>query len=277
MFRAFSHLKIEPSVDLEGVMFLQAFVNGQVKLAVDRQLLHTLGQAIMIPENLFEFGAMYKPEAWNMVKASFTASGCINLSAMFQGRGQDILAAWSVVARGDGQSQVKVSSASMDLAMMGDVIAFVLAQLGLEHGGALLGFALSLCHYFGLWLSENMDRLLDFQSVIELPELKGIFRRRNLDPKALAIDLAGFAEGENSGPGSWKDREAAKVLAYSYNAELNRTLNMAPTLTKTVVADGWRSQGEAMDLYFAFSPVLNIGGWLPFQVPLAILCFHFCH
>jgi hypothetical protein len=34
----------------------------------------------------------------------------------------------------------------------------------------------------------------------------------------------------------------------------------------TISSDGWRGKGEAMELYFAFSPELNIGGYLPFQV-----------
>jgi hypothetical protein len=46
---------------------------------------------------------------------------------------------------------------------------------------------------------------------------------------------------------------------------------MASTKTKTFVTDGWRGKGEGLELYYAFSPDLNLGGYLPFQVPFAAL------
>jgi hypothetical protein len=274
MFRQFAHLKHEPKVDTHAVGFLQLFINTALQKACQVGVLQTL--ELVIPEGLFAFGAMLKPEPWTTTRARFTPAGCIDLTPMFQDRGKDVLAAWEAVAcHGQGRCGLRLASSTMKVAFLGDVIALVFAELGLQQGGAMLGFAMSLCAQFGKWLSINLDELVEFKNAMAIPELRGAYRARNLDPRDSVETFQGFCEGKTTGPTTWKDRDMAKVLAYGYNAELNKALSNVPTLTLTMVWYGWRSVGEAMDLYFAYSPAVNLGGWLPFQVPplaLAWIC-----
>ena len=82
--------------------------------------------------------------------------------------------------------------------------------------------------------------------------------------------MADIAEGKSSGLGARGrntgtiDHDAAKVLVWAYGRRAFQDMDI-PNRTLVVMSDMAKGSGESMNLYFSYSPVINLGAWLSFQ------------
>ena len=158
-------------------------------------------------------------------------------------------------ANGDlSMTLLSLSSPTVRWAALGDFIVFCMTRLvDLDHG-LFLGVALSLIRQFGEWLAHNLPDIVPFQEFWEVPQLKGLVRALRRDPR------------DNGS--KRKDKDVAKQRSLSYFAKLHRLMALSPTRSLTLLWDGWRGSGEAMELVAVYISDLNLTGYLPYQVPL---------
>jgi hypothetical protein len=167
---------------------------------------------------------------------------------------------------GYGSGIVSLSASSVDQCQLGDLVAFILAELPLFSEGRLLGLACLIVAQFGEWLTQVIHKLAPPQRLVDIPALRGMTRARLLDTRQLSY-LATRLEKDQSQ--SYGLKHQHKLMVYMYCQSFARKLASAPSRTLHVLTDGWRSVGEAMDLFFPISPwTLDCGFW-PFTVTLS--------
>ena len=179
---------------------------------------------------------------------------------------------WYMVPETTG---IVLSSPSIDEAKLGDVCAFCLALMPVFHQSLLFGLGLLLAREVGNWLEKHITGLVAWTSSSNdpIPLLQGLSRARKLDPRLMvqAVITAAQAGKSKANDNGSVDRHGSRAFCYIYGQLVASSVSSAGSLTKTILADGCRNFGETMDLYFSYSPLLNIGAWLPFQVPLSLV------
>jgi hypothetical protein len=213
------------------------------------------------------------------------SSGFVDTQAMFDDKGHGgnayghvIKAAWqSVVMTGNSKAGLKLSSGSIDLCQLGDLIAFLVSDMATQVHGVLFGLGTFMLRQVGMWLERKLPLLLTQEDhAAHVHGLKGMFGRSlRRDPRRLAGALMDIAAGHSSGLGQWgkeqesPDQHAARITVWSYT-KLAQRLMAHENLSRGMCMDAAKAAGESMLLAFSYSPVINLGAFLPFQVPLPL-------
>jgi len=238
--------------------------------------------------------AVWVPTPWNkhaegalaMKPLPWTLSGLVDTRAMFNDGGHGgsafghvVQEAWrSVVISGQSKAELQLASGSIDLCHLGDLIAFLISDMALQVNGVLFGLGLFMLRQVGIWLDRHLPQLLaqEDQSA-HVHGLKGIFGRSlQRDPRRLAGALLAIATGHSTGLGQWgkehecSDQHAARFTVWSYTKHAQR-LMAHENLSRGLCMDAAKAAGEGMLLAFSYSPVINLGAFLPFQVPFPLL------
>lgn len=216
-----------------------------------------------------------KPLPW-------TCNGLVDTRAMFDDQGLEgsgfghvVQAAWqTVVTSGHSQGGLKLSSGSIDICQLGDLIAFLLSDMAIQVDGVLFGLGVFMFRQFGMWMVSNLPQVLQQEDQsAHVHSLKGIFGRSLLrDPRRLSGALLAIASGHSSGLGPWgkehgcADQHAARLTVWSYTRHAQRLMDHE-NLSRGICMDTAKAAGEGMMLAFSYSPVINLGAFLPFQVP----------
>jgi len=264
--------------ELEELVFLQQFMNAALDHALQGKV--PLPK-LEVPRALFQQSLMPGSRDIVTVPIEHSASGLYKFDPMFSHdpESQAALAAWEAVTiHGHRDFGLDLTSASLRAARLGDFVAFCFAVVPTMSQSKLFGVAMSLVQQFGRWLDASLTQLLEFKSMSQIPVLKGLWRAYRLDPRRLAMAVDEAAKAQHVGPAAraekyGQDRDMAKVYVYAYVTELARTMGHE-NVTRTIIVDGWRHMGESMEQVFSYSPVLNLGGWLPFQVTHAPPTLH---
>ena len=180
---------------------------------------------------------------------------------------------WKTWSKMPEHAGLVLSSSCIDDAQLGDFIAFCLTLMPIFHNSVLFGLGLMLVREIGNWLEQNISHIVSWKSSSQdtIPMLHGLCRARRLDPRLMLHAVVKAAQaGKSNVKHDGVDRKAARVFCHLYSQLVTAAFSKAGTLTKTILVDGCRNFGETMDLYFSFSPWLNLGAWLPFQVPLLL-------
>lgn len=286
--RAFGPRRVQPRCCSSAARFLQSFINKLVQLALASGV--SLANVIKLPANMAaDFGRGPVPDESALHPLPVSSAGLFDFTSILGGPDGDcVKAAWCqhalgvdepALASSDGpdgsdghgpapDESLHLNTSTMEHAQLGDAVAFWLLTLQAHARGAYIGGAFLVLRQLGLWLRSKMSHICDFSALESLPELNGLV----LGPGHALAHAPGpaphTAQPLTAG-GELRSRElqvAASVFAYC--SKVSKTLAQADTKSKTFVSDGWRGKGEGMELTFAFSPALALGGYLPFQVPL---------
>jgi hypothetical protein len=240
-------------------------------------VLRQLGQSLQVP---CPWTAYADPEAFKALPLN--AKGLVDTRPMFSNEplelkyiGVALRAAWSERAcNGGGQAELELSSGSLDLCHLAELILFLLSEVPLQASGHFFGLGCLLLRQFGHWLDNVLPTLLPAGQVPDIPSLRGCFGRSfRHDPRRLNHAITAMATGAVSSLTQWekehhtheRDDDKAKVIVCAYLERLRKDMAVA-NLSKCVTMDGVRAAGEPMEIFFSHSPVVNVGGWLPFQV-----------
>ena len=229
-----------------------------------------LQDMICLPAGMCEaFGRGDFDDAKDMLPVSVSRGGLFNFTAAFADSDFEcVKCAWKHHAVSVGASErahnvVVLGTADMEHALLGDVIGYCLCHLQGHAKGALVGMAFLLLRQFGTWLARHVHELFDYRPAQQVPEARTLF---------FHTALLQASKEDAPDPADMSAQALAKGRVFAYCRQVANSLAMAPTKTRTFVTDGWRGKGEGLELYYAFSPDLNLGGYLPFQVPFAA-CF----
>ena len=124
-----------------------------------------------------------------------------------------------------------------------------------------------LIRQLGQWLDKHISEICSFRPLKAIPELRHMSRAGRVDCRG-AVQVIDEENGQASQ--AMKPHHIVaqqQALCWHYCSQVAFELQKAQFKSLTISSDGWRGKGEAMELYFAFSPELNVGGYLPFQVP----------
>lgn len=253
--------------DINETLFLQTFLNQVVAKAVKKRL----AMHLKLPADIFACTETGFAAAWVNVHPqqnnTLTWTPCLG-----QGWQADVVReTWKTWSNMPEHAGLVLSSSSVDDAHLGDFVAFCLTLMPIFHNSVLFGLGLMLVREIGNWLEQNTSRLVSWNSSSDdpIPMLQGLCRARRLDPRLMVQAVLKAAQaGKSTVKQDGVDRKAARVFCHLYGQLVAASFSKAGTLTKTVLVDGCRNFGETMDLYFSYSPWLNVGAWLPFQVPL---------
>ena len=251
-----------------GATFLQGFVNAVVQQALCSKV--GLQDMVCLPAGICEaFGHGDFDDAKDMLSVPVSAGGLFDFTVAFAGSDfQCVKCAWkhhavSLASCDRTRNVVVLGTADMEHAMLGDVIGYCLCHLQGHAKGALVGMAFLLLRQFGTWLARHVRELFEWRPAQQVPEAHNMF-----------FHMAALQVGKEAAR-ELTDMSAValqKARVFAYCRQVANSLAMASTKTKTFVTDGWRGKGEGLELYYAFSPDLNLGGYLPFQVPFAAFC-----
>ena len=278
--RVFRNRKVS-YVDSHGAQFLQLFINDMVK-------------AIFEP-SAGDLGTIRCPSPWSSgAKGSqalpMTPSLQFNTSQVFMDdpMSKVIKESWKAIASGDfpGRAHLRLSG-TIDLCALGDLIVFLLCEVPLLAAGVFFAIGIHLLRHFAMVLQAALPRLVSLQpKAITVQALRGCGGRSlRLDPRRLVMAMNDIADGKSSGLGAWGrkqatiDHDAAKVLVWAYGRRAFQDMDIH-NQTLVLMSDMAKGSGESMNLYFSYSPVINLGAWLPFQVtclpqPLLVQPFMF--
>lgn len=267
--RAFCRRRKAPLLCCSAALMLQRFINHIIKHAMESGLATGLPQ-ILVPENINNCLSPGIDPDHALVPIHASAGALWDFSALFRGDELDadaVREGWKQVAlQTHGSPGLKLSSSDMEHAELGDMVAYCLLHLQMYRNGVFVGLAFLLLRQFGDWLAMDLPQFLNFHDQVQIPELHGMHRHLRNDPRFLVTPSP--SPGHGSGPATArKVDDANKARVYAYCRAVSDALAHAPTRTRTFVSDGWRGSGEAMELFFAYSPELDLGGYLPFQVP----------
>ena len=263
------------------IEFLQSFVNQMVKAGLAKALINE--NTFMLPNNvlaiepyfLWEGSSAADIQAFEVHGISWTLNGHVRLTDVI-GQGPEaevVRATWrAVFVHGHGSGQCTLSSPSIDFCSLGDFVIFCFAELPLFMESRLLGVCACIIGQFGKWLDTAIHVIAPPTKTLNIPKLQGLIRARGLDTMQLGHLAKAMAEGQlanqaQAGQDFGHMKRQYQALVYLYVNSLAKRLATSPSQSLHVMADGWRSVGEAMDLFFVYSPLLKLGGWLPFQVP----------
>lgn len=279
--RAFALKRAPPVLRTDGLEFLQMFLNQLVRAGLGR--LQFYSSTIRLPHSVLAIEPYFLSEqsteadrqAFEAHDLDFSPIGHAILKEVIgQGPEAEIVrATWrAVYEHGHGTGQVVLRSSEVDFCQLGDFVVFCLAELPMFMEGRLLGLCICILGQFGKWLDKAIHNLAPPCKVVDIPRLRGLVRARNLDSMQIGHLAVAMAEGSLANQiqsrqkfGDMKHQH--KLMVYTYVSSLARFLATAESKTLHILCDGWRSVGEAMDLFFAYSPWLGAGGWWPFQVP----------
>ena len=272
--------------DINETLFLQTFLNQVVAKAVKKRLhMH-----LMVPVDIFAVPETGFTAAWVSVRPqqnnTLTWTPCLG-----QGWQADVVReTWKTWSKMPEHAGIVLSSSCIDDALLGDFVVFCLNLMPVFHNSVLFGLGLMLAREIGNWLEQNTIHLVSWNSssADPVPLLQGLCRSRRLDPRLMVQAVVKAAQvGKSTVKHDGVDRKAARVFCHLYSQLVAACFSKAGSLTKTVLVDGCRNFGETMDLYFSYSPWLNVGAWLPFQVPLFLVtvveawvltrCIYTCH
>ncbi len=156
---------------------------------------------------------------------------------------------------------------------LGDLIVFLLSEVPMVANGVFFAIGICLLRHFAMWLQAELPRIVPCQPrAADYAALRGCSGRSfRHDPRRLIQAMDEVAEGKSSGLGAWGrkqqtiDHDAAKLLVWAYGRRAFQDMDI-PNPTLVVMSDMAKGSGESMNLYFSYSPVINLGAWLPFQV-----------
>jgi hypothetical protein len=268
--RSWSKRKVS-YVDSQGAQFLQAFINDMVK-AMFAPTTASPGtiRPIMCP-------IPWTSGQSNLRPLPMTPNLLFNTTQVFPDDHMSMVikASWHAVASGEcaGRAHMQLSSGTIDMCFLGDLIVFLLAEVPMLAGGHLFAMGIVLLRHFAMLLQAELPRIVPLQPrAAEVAALRGCCGRSfRLDPRRLSTAMDDLAQGKSSGLGAWGrkqgaiDHDAAKVLVWAYGRRAFQDMDI-PNQTLVVMSDMAKGSGESMNLYFSYSPVINLGAWLPFQV-----------
>ena len=258
-------------VDSEGAQFLQAFINDMVK-------------AMFAPP--VPFAGDHKPIRcpcpWSSGDDGFqplpmTPTLLFNTSQVFMDdpTSKVVKESWKAIATGEcpGQGHLLLSSGTIELCCLGDLIMFLLCGVPMLAAGVFFAIGINLLRQFAMLLQAELPRIVPLQpKAMTVAALRGCFGRSyRLDPRRYVMAMEDIAAGKSSGLGAWgrtqatTDHDAAKVLGWAYGRRAFQDMDIH-NKTLVLMSDMAKGSGESMNLYFSYSPVINKGAWLPFQV-----------
>jgi hypothetical protein len=266
---AFKTRRHEPTMSLGSVAFFQQFLNQIVQMALAKGM--DMNTIFHVPINMsLDFGRalLYRdPALTELSSVQCTSSGMFDWGKIFGDDVQAIKTSWQTMAM-DPQAEFILSTSDITQSYLGDLIGFMIFKLQFFQRGIYVGLAFLLLRQFGQWLSMSMGEILSFSDKCAWPDLHGLY---NICSKPKNMDIS----SENVLVEHTKVKIDNKKKVYNYCCKVSKALNAASSKTATFVGDGWRGKGEPMELYFCYSPLLNLGGYLPFQVPHPTKVFAF--
>ena len=267
---AFRTRKRDPTTSLGSVVFLQQLLNQIVQVALAKGM--DMKNIFHVPINIsLDFGRarLYLDPAL-LAKSSVqcTSAGMFDWGKIFGSDVKALKTSWQTMAM-DQQAEFVLSTADLTQSHLGDLIGFMLFKLQFFQKGIYVGLAFLLLRQFGQWLSMSIGELLSFSDKCAWPELHGLYnicsKPTNMEDPSENVLVENTRVSNND----------HKTKVYNYCCKVSQALNTASSKTATFVGDGWRGKGEPMELYFCYSPLLNLGGYLPFQVPHPTKVFAF--
>jgi hypothetical protein len=267
--RAWGNRKVS-YVDSHGAQFLQLFINDMVK---------TIFASSAPPSG--DLGTIRCPSPWSsgdkgLQSLPMTPSLLFNTSQVFldDPMSKVVKESWKAIANGNpGRAQLRLTSGTIDLCPLGDLIVFLLCEVPLLAAGMFFAIGITLLRHFAMCLQAELPRLVPLQpKALTIQALRGCGGRSfRLDPRRLVMAMEDIAEGKSSGLGAWGrkqstiDHDAAKVVVWAYGRRAFEDMDIR-NQTLVLMSDMAKGSGESMNLYFSYSPVINLGAWLPFQV-----------
>jgi hypothetical protein len=186
-----------------------------------------------------------------------------------------IKSSWKAIVSGEapGRAGLSLSSSSIDFCQLGDLIVFLLSEVPLLARGKPFAIAICVLRHFAMLLQDELPRIVPLQpQAASIAALRGCCGRSfRLDPRRLVTAMDDIAQGKSSGLGAWMrkqrnvDHDAAKVYVWAYGRRAFQEFDI-DNKSIVVMSDMAKGSGESMNLYFSYSPVINMGAWLPFQV-----------
>ena len=268
--RAWGKRKVS-DVDSDGAKFLQLFINDMVK-------------AIFAPPvpSAGDLGTIRCPSPWSSgangsQPLPMTPSLLFNTSQVFMDDPMStvIKECWKAIASGDfpGRAHLLLSSGTIELCRLGDLIVFLLCEVPFLAAGVFFAIGIHLLRHFAMFLQAELPRLVSLQpKALTVQALRGCSGRSfRLDPRRLIMAMDDIAAGKSSGLGAWSrkqetiDHDAAKILVWAYGRRAHEAMDIR-NQSLVLMSDMAKGSGESMNLYFSYSPVINLGAWLPFQV-----------
>ena len=258
-------------VDPEAAEFLQTFINDMVKAMV--------APPGLLPEDIT---CIMCPSPWkagkdNLHPLPMTSNLLFNTSEVFTDDPVScvVKSTWRAIATGAGNGRANMSlhTGTVDSCQLGDLIVFLLSEVPLLACGVCFAIGRSLLRHFANLLQSELPRIVPLQPKAAcVAALRGCCGRSfRLDPRRLVMAMDDISKGQSSGLGAWSrkqetvDHDAAKLLVWAYNRKACQEMDH-PNQTLVLMSDGAKGSGEGMNLYFSYSPVINLGAWLPFQV-----------
>ena len=271
VLRAFETRRKQPATCPLACQFMQKFVNSMIQMALANGT--ALTGVFHAPANITEnYGRGLQGDVPNLVPIEVSNAGLLDFSDVLATDSEAVQCAWRDLANAQATdtTALHLSSGTILTSQLGDFLAFVLLHLPMwpRGKGHLTGLAFLLIRQFGEWLDKHISKICSFKSLKAIPELRHLVRAGRLDCRA-TVQLSQEDEANSAQQNIKAHHLVAQQQAkcWHYCSQVAFELQKAKFKSLTISSDGWRGKGEAMELYFAFSPELNIGGYLPFQVP----------
>ena len=258
-------------VDAQGAKFLQEFINEMIK-------------AMFIPlaPAAGDLRPLLCPSPWhsadnNLQPLPMMPNLLVNTSQVFTNDPMSMVikATWTAVANGEGagQANMRLATGTIGHCQLGDFIVFLLAEVPLLAGGQFFAIGICLLRHFAMLLQHELLRIVPLlPRAADMAALRGCCGRSfPHDPRRLIMDMEDIASGKSSGLGALGrkqamiDHDAAKVLVWAYGRRAHQAMD-TDNRTLVFMNDMAKESGESRNLYFSYSPVINLGAWLPFQV-----------
>lgn len=260
------HSKGTARSDNSDIIFLQAFLNNVVAKALKQNLQLKL----QLPVDVFTHLA--NGRAANCLEVAVNANGSLTWTqCLGQGWQADVVReTWKAWHKRPATAGMVLSSPDIDVALLGDFCAFSMVF----QYPVLFGLGMMLAHQLGNWLELNIHAMVDWRPswLHPIPLLQGLSSARwpnhKLQVRAVTTYAdAGESHGNNNGS---VDPRAAQAFCDIYGQHTAACFSKAGSLTLTVLVEHCRNFRDNLYIYFSYSPWLNVGAWLPFQVPLSV-------
>lgn len=258
------HSKGTARPDISNIIFLQAFLNN----VVARALKHNLQLQLCLPVDVFTYLA--SGHAAKLLEVTVHPNGNLTWTqCLGQGWQADVVRdTWKTWHQRPANAGMVLSSPDIDEAMLGDFCAFCLVF----QYPVLFGLGMMLARQLGNWLELNIHAIVAWKSSSQdhIPLLQGLSRAGGLKPRLLVKAVktcAGAGESSQGNLHGSMDPGASQAFCYIYGQRVAACFSKAGSLTLTVMVDHCKNFGDNMYIYFSYNPWLNIGAWLPFQVP----------
>ena len=271
VLRAFESRRTQPHTCPLACKFLQQLVNVLIQTAVAKGV--ALSDVFHAPVNFTkDYGRGLQREEPRLMPIHVSNAGLFDFSAMLAEDSEPFQAAWQDLAANAlpaNFTALQLTSGSILHAQLGDFLAFALLHLQMwpRKKSHWTGLAFFMIRQFGLWLDKHISEICSFRPLKAIPEIRHMSRAGRVDCRG-AVQVIDEENGQALQAMKFHHIVAKQqALCWHYCHQVAFELQKAQFKSLTISSDGWRGKGEAMELYFAFSPELNIGGYLPFQVP----------